>query len=291
MTPPTDALERALATLDVRTGSSRRVVLDAGGDIVLPTGSTTFVYVHRGEITGDLAVGTGCQVDAPTGGGHSVSGRRTLLAGDAAMSLGGRRLVLSSQSGVEVIVVTAEITPSEVVASLPPTVLVTGFARLEPAAAALAGHLGPVPDGAACDRPGDTAVCRSMIRSVLLSAVRAWASMDGWPAPVADPFLARVTAAIAADPGHDWTLEQLASLAAMSRSVFAERFRDTVGRSPAGYVTEVRVREAKRLLDAGMPVSEVSRSLGYASDEGFRRAFRRHTGVAPSSWRARAVTA
>lgn len=291
MTPSTDALERALASLDVRTGSSRRVVLDAGGDVVLPSGSATFVYVHRGEITGDLTAGSGCQVDAPTGDGRFVSGRRTLLAGDAAMSLGRLRLTLSSQSGAEIVVVTAEITPSEVVASLPPTVLVTGFARLEPAAAALAGHLGPTPDGLSCERPGDAVVCRSMFRSVLLSAVRAWASMDGWPAPVADPFLARVAAAIAADPGHDWTLEQLATLAAMSRSVFAERFRDAMGRSPAGYVTEVRVREAKRLLDAGMPVSEVSRSLGYASDEGFRRAFRRHTGVAPSSWRARTVTA
>ncbi|MCQ3018971.1 helix-turn-helix transcriptional regulator, partial [Pseudomonas tremae] len=126
---------------------------------------------------------------------------------------------------------------------------------------------------------------------VLLSAVRAWASTGQWPAPIADPFLARVAAAVAADPGRDWSVEHLASLAAMSRSVFTERFRDAVGRSPAGYVTEVRVREAKRLLDAGSSVSEVSRALGYASDEGFRRAFRRHTGVAPSAWRAGTLTA
>lgn len=287
----TDALERALASLDVRAGSTRRHTLTAGGDIVLPAGSTTLVYLLSGEITGDLALGSGCEVDAPTGDGRPVSGRRTLLAGDAAMSLGCRGLVLSSQSGAEVIVVTAEITPSEIVASLPGTVLVTGFARLEPAAAALAGNLGPRPDGLACERPGDTVVCRSMIRSVLLSAVRAWASTGAWPAPIADPFLARVAAAVEADPGHDWTIDHLASLAAMSRTVFVERFRDAMGRSPAGYVTEVRIREAQRRLDAGASVSEVSRALGYASDEGFRRAFRRHTGIAPSAWRARALTA
>lgn len=287
----TDALERALASLDVRTGSTRRHALSAGGDIVLPAGSTTLVYLLSGEITGDLALGSGCEVDAPTGDGRPVSGRRTLLAGDAAISLGCRRLVLSSQSGAEVVVVTAEITPSEVVASLPGTVLVTGFAQLEPAAAALAGSLGPRPDGLSCERPGDSVVCRSMIRSVLLSAVRAWASTGAWPAPIADPFLARVAAAVEADPGHDWTIDHLASLAAMSRTVFAERFRDAMGRSPAGYVTEVRIREAQRRLDAGASVSEVSRALGYASDEGFRRAFRRHTGVAPSAWRARALTA
>lgn len=287
----TDALERALASLDVRTGSTRRVALAAGGDIVLPTDSATLLYLLSGEVTGDIGLGAGCEVDAPTGDGRHVRGRRTLLAGDAAVSLGCRPLVLSSQSGAEVIVVSAEITPSDVVASLPGVVLVTGFARLEPAAAALADNLGPHPDGLSCDRPGDTVVCRLMIRSVLLSAVRAWASTGAWPAPIADPFLARVAAAVEAEPGRDWSIDHLASLAVMSRSVFAERFRDAMGRSPAGYVTEVRIREAKRLLDAEMPVSEISRSLGYASDEGFRRAFRRQTGVAPSSWRARALTA
>ncbi|SIR92359.1 helix-turn-helix domain-containing protein [Microbacterium sp. RURRCA19A] len=287
----TDALERALASLDVRTGSTRRHTLSAGGDIVLPTGAATLVYLVSGEITGDLSGGAGCEVDAPTGDGRRVRGRRTLLAGDAVMSLGCRALVLSSQSGAEVVVVTAEITPSEVVASLPGTVLVTGFAGLEPAAAALAGNLGPHPGALSCERPGDSVVCRSMIRSVLLSAVRAWASSGTWPAPIADRFLARVAAAVEADPGRDWTIDHLASLAAMSRTVFAERFREAMGSSPAGYVTEVRVREAQRRLEAGASVSEVSRALGYASDEGFRRAFRRRTGVAPSAWRAHAVTA
>jgi len=42
---------------------------------------------------------------------------------------------------------------------------------------------------------------------------------------------------------------------------------------------------AKRMLDAGRSVSDISRALGYASDEGFSRAFRRRTGMTPSSWR------
>ena len=71
----------------------------------------------------------------------------------------------------------------------------------------------------------------------------------------------------------------------MSRSVFAERFRSALGRSPAHYVTEVRMGAAKGMLDAGRSVSETSRTLGYASDEGFSRAFRRATGVTPSAWR------
>ncbi|MCE7483253.1 MULTISPECIES: AraC family transcriptional regulator [Microbacterium] len=33
-------------------------------------------------------------------------------------------------------------------------------------------------------------------------------------------------------------------------------------------------------------VSDTARELGYASDEGFSRAFRRHVGVTPSAWRS-----
>jgi AraC-like DNA-binding protein len=55
----------------------------------------------------------------------------------------------------------------------------------------------------------------------------------------------------------------------------------------------VRMRRAEELLSAGTPVSETSRTLGYASDEGFRRAFRRHAGASPSAWRdtRRAISA
>ncbi len=286
MTSSTAALERALDSLDVRAGHTLRPRLAPGHDLRLGTDEMTLVYVREGEITGDFGGDGGCRVDGPTGHAERVRGRRTLLRGDAILSLGCRDLVVTSQSGAELTVVRAETTrPS---AGLPPLVLVDDFARLEPAATALAESLTPPTPGAPA-RPGDGVVCRTMVRTVLLSAVRAWAASGGadrWPARASDPFLSRVTDAIAAAPGRDWSIEQLAALAVMSRSVFAERFREELGRSPAGYVTDVRMAEAKRLLDAGAAVSEVSRALGYGSDEGFRRAFRRHVGVAPSAWRA-----
>src|SRR5699024_5130296 len=93
----------------------------------------------------------------------------------------------------------------------------------------------------------------------------------------------RVIEAIHADPGRDWTVELLATLGAMSRSVFAERFRLAVGSSPGTYVTGVRMDTAKRMLRAGRSVSATAAELGYSSDEGFSRAFRRHTGRTPVS--------
>ncbi|WKK71926.1 AraC family transcriptional regulator [Rathayibacter oskolensis] len=210
---------------------------------------------------------------------------RTLLAGDALLTFGRRTATLASVSGARLTVVEVQLDTASCPSSLPGLVFASGFARLEPAAAALAATLGSAYDGSA--RSGDPVICRLMVRTVLLSVVRAWAFGDASSVPpvTGDVYLDRVAAAVAGEPGREWTVDQLASVGAMSRTVLTERFRAAFGRSPAGYVTEVRMRRAKELLEAGRSVSEASRALGYSSDDGFSRAFRRHVGVVPSQWR------
>lgn len=282
------ALERALSTIDVRPGRARQRTLAPAQHLDLSRGAAALVFVRSGELTGRVARHSACAVDASSGAADDLVGERdrTLLAGDALVSLGCHGLALTSQSGAEVMVVPLEVAPSAGVRALPSLVFVSGFAAAEPAAAGLAAHLGlPSPT----EREGDETICTLMVTTVLLSALRLWASRDrarAWPPQTDDPFLSRVVAAVDRDPGREWTLGQLASLGAMSRSTFAARFREVFETSPASYVSEVRMRHAKELLEAGTPVSETSRALGYASDEGFRRAFRRHTGVAPSEWRS-----
>lgn len=283
------ALDRALSTLDVRPGRAYRMALAARQRLRLPQGAAALVYLRAGELSGVTSARTACTVDAASGSAAETHGERTLLAGDAFVSLGCHGLALVSQSGAEVTVVPLEVAPSAEARSLPPFVFVSGFSRAEPAAAGLAAHLGATSAQAQADRRGDETICKLMVTTVLLSALRAWASSGpdaAWPPRAEDPFLDRVVAAIADDPGHEWSIGELASLSAMSRSVFAERFRRSFGQSPAAYVSAVRMERAKELLDAGTPVSETSRALGYASDEGFSRAFRRHAGVAPSAWRS-----
>ncbi len=290
MTSPL-TLDRALAALEIHAGTTRRCDLGPGDALHLGVGEATMVYVRSGELTGFPAAGTSCTVDAPSGEAAPALGPRTLLAGDAFVSLGCQPIALGSQSGAELTVVPADVSLTAV-APLPPFVFVDGFVRLEPAAAALAAHLG---EGSGDGRSGDVVICRMMVRTVMLSAIRAWASRADtdptWPSPVADPFLARVAEAVSAEPGRAWTIDQLATLGAMSRSVFAARLRRAFGQSPGEYVAEVRMQRARALLEAGASVSEASRALGYGSDEGFSRAFRRHTGIAPSQWRTRAGAA
>lgn len=288
----TDSLEAALRALDVRVSAARRVSIGSGGLLPLTDGAITLAYVLEGELTTAVS-GDGCELDLRHGDAERAAPARTLLAGDAFLWLGRRPNRAESASGA--VVMTAELELEHAVAAhglLPDFAYVTGFARSEPAAAALASHLGAESEHP--ERHGDPLICRMMAATVLFSLVRAWAARgcapDGWPLQHGDPFLARVIDAIHADPGRNWSIEQLAGVAAMSRSVFAARFRAAYGRSPAGYVTAVRMAEARRMLADGRSVSSVSRDLGYGSDEGFSRAFRRETGMAPSRWRAERAT-
>ncbi len=70
----------------------------------------------------------------------------------------------------------------------------------------------------------------------------------GWLAGVGDRIVGAALNALHARPAHAWTLEELASEAATSRSVLAERFQHLVGSSPMQYLTQWRMLLAANLL-------------------------------------------
>lgn len=292
------ALSTVLDAVDLRVGVARRVTLSTGDLLPLPTGASTLVYIARGAVHGHPPLRAGCRLDvdraSQTVAVDEQPPRANLVAGDAFLTLGRTAFTLEAEDDTDLVVVDLEFSDSvsPLAAVLPDPITVMSFDALEPAAAALAASMGPTDPPSWPVRQGDPVICRVMAKTVLLSVIRAWAANgcapDGWPSVSNDPFLDRVVEAIHEEPGREWTVERLAGIGAMSRSVFAERFRTVIGRSPADYVTEVRVDAAKRMLSAGRSVSETSRELGYASDEGFSRAFRRRTGMTPSAWRAAA---
>jgi transcriptional regulator GlxA family with amidase domain len=84
----------------------------------------------------------------------------------------------------------------------------------------------------------------------------------------------------------DLSVEALAARARLSPRQFSRRFKTAFGTSPGGYVERLRLDEARRRLPAGGQTMEsIAASVGYASDDAFRRAFERHFGVAPSIYR------
>jgi AraC-like DNA-binding protein len=122
-----------------------------------------------------------------------------------------------------------------------------------------------------------------VLRAHLASAP---AADRGWLAALGDPVLAPALSLLHGEPERKWTVAELASGAAVSRSLLDERFRRVLGRSPIRYLTEWRMHLADDLLattDTG--VATVARRVGYESEEAFSRAFKRSHGLSPSHWR------
>jgi AraC-like DNA-binding protein len=86
-------------------------------------------------------------------------------------------------------------------------------------------------------------------------------------------------------PAHRWTLQKLTERAGMSRSIFALKFKATVGTSPMEYLTRWRMLLAgDKLTNSDDPISVIALSLGYESESAFSKAFKRIN----SSWQTSA---
>src|SRR5262249_39748163 len=110
----------------------------------------------------------------------------------------------------------------------------------------------------------------------------------GFLAALRDPVLAPALALLHGDPAAKWTVADLASRAAVSRSLLDQRFRDVLGRSPIRYLTDWRMHLADDLLSStNISVFDIARRVGYDAEEAFSRAFKRARGDAPSAWRRR----
>lgn len=83
------------------------------------------------------------------------------------------------------------------------------------------------------------------------------------------------------------SLEALARRACLSPRHFARRFKQTFGGTPAAFVENMRLDEARRrLTERTQTIETVAGSVGFHSDDSFRRAFLRRFGVNPSAYRS-----
>jgi AraC-like DNA-binding protein len=106
----------------------------------------------------------------------------------------------------------------------------------------------------------------------------------GLLAGLAEPRLEKALNAMHADPAHNWSLEELASTAGISRARFATTFRDTIGMTPGNYLGEWRLSLALTLLRKGKTMQFIADRVGYGSASALSRAFRARTGLSPSEW-------
>lgn len=126
-----------------------------------------------------------------------------------------------------------------------------------------------------------------LVVRMLRSQIEAGSTQPGLLAGLSDARLSRAIVAIHDQPGRDWRNEDLAQIAGLSLSRFAEMFLAAVGEPPAAYLRRWRLILARQDIVKGHRVDAVARRYGYSSPEGFTRAFKRHFGETPILLRAK----
>ncbi len=137
---------------------------------------------------------------------------------------------------------------------------------------------------------GSAVMVARILDLLFIQILRAWAAgtdaEPNWLAGALDPQIGLALSAIHRDPGHDWTVEELARACSLSRSAFAARFVARVGKPPATYLAHVRMDAATDLLrDTSLPVTLIAENVGYTSEAAFSRAFKHRYGTPPARWR------
>ena len=120
----------------------------------------------------------------------------------------------------------------------------------------------------------------------LRAALERGTAEAGILAGLADPRLSRAIVAMHESPGRAWRNDDLAALAGLSRSRFAEVFRTTVGETPAQYLRRWRLVLARQDIARGDRIQAVARRYAYASGEALTHAFQRQFGHSPRRDRA-----
>jgi len=171
-----------------------------------------------------------------------------------------------------------------IAAALPP-VICTPLARIDGAD----GVLALLFDEAFNQRCGRQAMVNRLFEVVLIQVLRHWMESgqirSGMLAGMGHPKLRNALVAMHEQPAHEWSVEELAVKAGMSRTVFANAFRDTVGLTPGAYLQNWRVSLAQQALRQGRSLKTIAMEVGYGSEAALSRAFKVQSGLSPREWK------
>ncbi|MDQ8728898.1 AraC family transcriptional regulator [Bradyrhizobium sp. LHD-71] len=134
-------------------------------------------------------------------------------------------------------------------------------------------------------------VTKRLADIILVQTIRTYVHKTGWQrtgwlAALTQPRLGVAVRAMHHQIDRAWTVDELASIAGMSRSAFAAAFREKVGEAPHAYLTRWRMYKAGCLIRGGrVSLAQAARAVGYRTDSAFNRIFQRHYGVTPAAYR------
>lgn len=295
----TDVLSQVLTLIRLKGEYVYSANLGAPWGLQYPSGASHFYFVTEGELrlsTPEGATGvarSGDLVLLPHGGGHTLADLLGSPVERFEIALQGGEQVFGDLvhggQGARTKFIAGQFrfegqSKLPVLAHLPAIVhLKRGESGPPSWLRAISHFLLEEVDGA---EPGSALMVSRLIDLLVIRALRSWASEHphnaGWLAGIGDLRIGRALSAIHMKSGQSWSIAELASVAGMSRSMFAQRFKEAVGVSPLRYLTQWRLTSAADILQSGsVKVTEVARSAGFSSDAAFSRAFKSYFGYSP----------
>jgi|GEM_PF-1049944 len=101
-----------------------------------------------------------------------------------------------------------------------------------------------------------------------------------------DPLLLKAESWISENLEHSITVPKLAQALGKSPRTLARWFHKEAQMTPSGFITEVRMKIARRLLETSVhSVEEIGNAVGFSDVTAFWRAFRRHVKLTPAAYR------
>ena len=117
------------------------------------------------------------------------------------------------------------------------------------------------------DRAGDILFI-GLMRHLITHPTNAGGLFNG----LADPRISRALVAMHAAPQASWTLESLSEEARMSRTSFANAFREVMRQTPGKYLREFRLAIAQKAVKSGRGLKRAAKESGYLSSSALSRA-------------------
>jgi LacI family transcriptional regulator len=108
----------------------------------------------------------------------------------------------------------------------------------------------------------------------------------------ADPVAQRALDYMGTHLKSQFNIEHIAAQAGVSKRTLETRFRESLQSSPREFLTKLRVQHAQSLMQTPQKrgMEQMALECGFGTRKAFHGAFRRITGVSPSTWRKEHLT-